>query len=242
MALPALRFTTLDDFKEYASLGGTSDVDRMLTRALAGAEEFAERYCRRRFAPEPALDDEGKDTRPSIRKRFTTRGKTVIRIPDLRVVDEGAGGVNFYGRKLYADTQYFLGYDGYGDEDEYGGEGHEPGSDPGAVVPHEPATEITLGYGYGTGYGISGQFAYVLPLGYKANDLEIWGRWGFNPTPPSVLDAVYSIAARRYRERDASWSDTVVTPEGGALSYFRQMPASVQAELDRFRITNWGLV
>jgi hypothetical protein len=246
VAPPKLRYANLDDFKVYASLTDQSDLDPMLQSVLAGAEEFVERYTRRRFAIEPPLNpDTGEDTEPSVRKRFTTRGRTVVRIPDLRVVDNGAGGVIFYGRTLYPITQYYLGPDGYGDEADWGGE--ENASDPGQpgigpVVQHNPATEITLGYGYGTGYGISGQFAYVLPLGYRANDLEIWGRWGWYPTPPSILDGTYAIAARRYRERDASWSDTVVTPAGGAMQYLKQMPSSVKAELDSFRVPNWSMV
>lgn len=68
------------------------------------------------------------------------------------------------------------------------------------------------------------------------SDLVITGRWGFLSTPPDVKDAVLAMAARRYRERDASYADTVSAPDGGILAYFRGVPERVKAVLDTYRL------
>lgn len=72
--------------------------------------------------------------------------------------------------------------------------------------------------------------------------LVITGRWGFNPCPKEIKDAVLTLAARRWRERDAAYADTVQYPDGGAVSYYRQLPAMVKTALDLYRIPNIALV
>jgi hypothetical protein len=186
------------------------------------------------------ITDCGYDSNPPVTRRYTTRGKTTNRVQDLRLVDAapdpripGSGGVVLYGRRLFPN-QYFLEYNGYspGGADEAFGTGEYA----------EPASEIILGYGYGLGMTLAQQFAYVLPQQYLANDLQITGRWGFSPTPIDVLDATYTWAARAYREKDAAFSDTLMTPEGMTFSYFKTMPARVKQVLDTYRILNIALV
>lgn len=70
----------------------------------------------------------------------------------------------------------------------------------------------------------------------------ITGRWGFSPTPPDVKDAVLTLAARRWRERDAAYADRITFAEGGSLDYLRQLPASVAAILNLYRPPRVGLV
>jgi hypothetical protein len=70
----------------------------------------------------------------------------------------------------------------------------------------------------------------------------ITGRWGFNPTPSDVKDAVLTLAARRWRERDAAYADRITFAEGGSLDYLRQLPASVSAILNLYRPPRVGLV
>lgn len=65
--------------------------------------------------------------------------------------------------------------------------------------------------------------------------LVLKGRFGFNPTPADIIDAVLTIAARRYRERDAVFSDAVQTSDGGLLSYFRSLPSNIQHILRSYK-------
>lgn len=62
----------------------------------------------------------------------------------------------------------------------------------------------------------------------------ITGRFGLAPAPADLKDAVLMMAARRWRERDAAYGDSVQMPEGGIVSYFRQFPPSVQSTLDSY--------
>jgi hypothetical protein len=184
--------------------------------------------------------DCGFDSSPPVTKRFTTRGKTENKVPDLRLVDPapdpnipGSGGVVLYGRRLLPN-QYYLGYSGYapGGADESFGTGDYA----------EPASTITLGYGYGLGMTLAQQFAYVLPQMYLANDLQITGRWGWYPTPADIVDATYSIASRAYRERDAAFSDQLMSPEGVAFAFYKSMPSRIKAILDPYRPLHIALI
>lgn len=77
--------------------------------------------------------------------------------------------------------------------------------------------------------------AILIPT-YGARVLELEGYFGFHPTPPDVRLAVLEWAARAYHERNARMADSVADPEGGAWSYFRQIPAGIAATLDRYWI------
>lgn len=94
----------------------------------------------------------------------------------------------------------------------------------------EPAQSIYLAI---TPYGIGGVSYFGTAT--LANQLLITGRWGFNPVPPDVKDCVLALAARRAKERKSAWSDSVAMPDGSVLSYFRQLPASVQGALDLYK-------
>lgn len=80
------------------------------------------------------------------------------------------------------------------------------------------ATTIRL-----TNTGLVGLYANV------RSTLAITGWWGYYPLPADIADAAYRLFARMYAERKAVWSDSVLTPEGGIMQYFRQLPLSVQA-------------
>jgi hypothetical protein len=70
-----------------------------------------------------------------------------------------------------------------------------------------------------------------LPYG----QLIVTGRWGFLDAPAPVKQAVSALTMRMYRERDAAWADSVATPDGSVLSYFRQLPASIAGSLDLYK-------
>jgi hypothetical protein len=72
--------------------------------------------------------------------------------------------------------------------------------------------------------------------------VAITGRWGWNPTPEAIIDAVLVIASRKVRMRQASYADQVVTAEGLTFAYFRMLPADVKAVLDFYRVPKVALV
>lgn len=74
----------------------------MLQGLLFAAERFLQRYARRHFETEPALVD-GEDTANPVAKTFVVvRGRSVIRIPDLRA----AASVVLDGLTLNTSTGY----------------------------------------------------------------------------------------------------------------------------------------
>lgn len=100
----------------------------------------------------------------------------------------------------------------------------------------EPATFVQLYYPYGSTGSL---------LGYTTSGvgtLSITGRWGWNPVPEDVKVAVMSLTMRLWKERKASWGDTVVLPDGSIISYFKSLPASVQAGLNMYRKVNLAVV
>jgi hypothetical protein len=204
--------------QELLSFGGLREerVDGALLEILLdAAEDFVARYTRRHFVPEPALADDGSDTLDPVTKSFyITRGRKTLRIPDLRV----ATTVKLNGSALVTDIGYQI--------DSYG----------------EPATSLTLVVPYG--YANNAMGVYVAPLTnpYGNGVVAITGRWGWNPAPLVIKHAVLALTMRMYRERDANWSDSVALPDGSVLSYFRQLPASVQGALNLLRTPNITLV
>lgn len=207
----------LSDLKAYLDLSKTTN-DAVLQRILDGAEKFVQRYTRRRFAPTPSLDANGNDTNAAVQKSFTTRGRAVIRIPDMRMTP--APVVTLQGTTL--NNNY---YDFGDDATEY---------------ENEPVTQIRLApYQWQVAMA---SFVTVPGLTAQMHDLKITAKWGWYPPPDDIVDAILTIGARRYRERDASYSDTVQMPDGAILSYFRQLPGSVQAILSNYRIPNLALV
>jgi hypothetical protein len=72
--------------------------------------------------------------------------------------------------------------------------------------------------------------------------LSVTGRFGWNPISDDLIDAVYTLAARRYRERQSNHADSVQLPEGLTLAYFRQLPASVQATFDFLRVPHFAVI
>jgi hypothetical protein len=72
--------------------------------------------------------------------------------------------------------------------------------------------------------------------------LSITGRFGWNPLPADLDDAIYTLAARRYRERQSNHADSVQLPEGLTLAYFRQLPASVQGTLNMLKVYHFSVI
>lgn len=79
------------------------------------------------------------------------------------------------------------------------------------------------------------------PYSWMPGTVTVTGRWGWLDVPGEVLDGTYRLGARLYRERDASWSDSRVTPDGSVLQYFKALPASVQMGIDYYRTIRLAL-
>lgn len=62
------------------------------------------------------------------------------------------------------------------------------------------------------------------------------GLYGFTTLPAALADAIYTHAARHYRERDALYGDTVTLDDGSDVHFYRQFPVRVRAVYDLYRI------
>jgi hypothetical protein len=82
---------------------------------------------------------------------------------------------------------------------------------------------------------------YSSPFLSRTATLSITGLWGFNPTPAAVRDAIIQIAARRYRKRDAGYSDQVDTGTG-AFDYRGSYPREAMDALSLYRMPHVAVV
>lgn len=126
-----------------------------------------------------------------------------------------------------------------------------------------PAPTVELGPGavlaLNTGYALEGmqeQLPYATHIDLQPawgryswpggnDDLTITGWWGWredDPMWPSAKRACLSLAARMHAEKGARWADSVQTAEGGAFTYLRQIPGSVQSFIDRIKVPRVALV
>ncbi len=191
------RLATLAQLRGHLASKVGPDQDSVLTVMLESAESFVERFCGRRFSPDPELVG-GEDLAPSVEKTvMVTPEDRLVRIPDVReVVSISLGGM------ALNPSDYKLGN----------------------YSAASPANQIEL------------LQTAVPSLTQPETELTITGRFGFNPTPADIVDAVLTIAARRYRERDAVFSDSLQTSEGGLLTYFRSLPSNIQLILRSYKM------
>ena len=202
------RWTTADVLREYLDLRAEASseiTNPALERRLNAAEAAAERYARRRFSafPDPIAVPGGAI------KEFTTRGRQVISVPDLRSIPAG-GYIRLNGVDLT--------------EDEW---------DPGDFWSEQPTTLVSLEVASSLS---AERFARVSMIGrpFVRNDLAILGHWGFDPTPADVIEATYLMAARVVKRRDSGYSDQQVT-ESEIRSYLRNMPEEAKSNLDSYK-------
>lgn len=72
--------------------------------------------------------------------------------------------------------------------------------------------------------------------------VQITGRFGFTALPAALADAIYTHAARHYRERDALYGDTVTLDDGATVHFNKTLPARVRAVYCQYRVTRAGAV
>jgi hypothetical protein len=77
--------------------------------------------------------------------------------------------------------------------------------------------------------------ATAIVLTCDARVLELTGLFGWEKPPAAIVKATITLAARAYEERNARFADQIIDPVGGVTNYFRQLPASVHAELGLYR-------
>ena len=106
------------------------------------------------------------------------------------------------------------------------------------VIPD--AREITEVRADGTvistgGYATTSRQGHVVGLAFPNSYspvyevVEVTGRFGFQSIPANLAEAIYTLAARMYYERDAQYADQVAVAEGTAVqSYYRQLPPRVK--------------
>jgi len=70
--------------------------------------------------------------------------------------------------------------------------------------------------------------------------LQITGKFGFTVLPAALADAIYTHAARHYRERDALYGDTVTLDDGATVHFNKTLPARVRATYCQYRVTRAG--
>jgi len=78
--------------------------------------------------------------------------------------------------------------------------------------------------------------AHALMLPAPAEVVTITGWFGFASVPPSIRDATLGWAQRAYHETRARMSDQSVDPDGGMVSYFRQVPPFVAVAVQHYQV------
>jgi hypothetical protein len=181
------------------------------------------------------VTDCGFDSAPPVLKAFSTRGKTTVRVPDLRVIDSAPDprmpqfqGLSLRGQRLQAN-QYDLGYGGYGPDGQFGL--GDADAEPVTSIELIPFLPDAAAFGVMLGYGP-----------WMTQDLQIVGRWGWLVPPPDVVDAVYQVAGRLYMERNAAFSDQMITADGVIWQFFKTLPSSTQAALSTYIVPNGAFI
>lgn len=201
---------TLDELKAQLDVARTDD-DVPMQAALDGVCQRVENYTGRRFRPDPPLTSENPDadTQPAVTRKVRLprhHWRRWLRYPDWE-----------YPRTLKVDIPDAREIDSIvGTQVTF--TGFEPLDDP-------PYRRVEL-------YGV--QYPFQSPV-TQLPELTVTGRFGIYPAPADLKDAVLFMAARRWKERDAVYGDTVQFPDGGpVVSYFRQFPPAVQATLELY--------
>lgn len=102
--------------------------------------------------------------------------------------------------------------------------------DLGTGLEDEPATWITL----------NTLSAYVAIRPAFTSTLVITGRWGFNPTPPEVVDAACQMVAKAWKKSQANWADQMMAADGAMFAYFNQLPDQVRLAVLGYKPLNLG--
>lgn len=106
--------------------------------------------------------------------------------------------------------------------------------------------ELTSDHGYITHVVIDPDaslptgWASEWPIGNRSRLVaSVTGTFGMDPIPDDLADAIYTHAARNWKEKEAMYADQVALDEGGAVvNYFRSMPPRVKAVYEDYRMAS----
>jgi hypothetical protein len=215
-------FLATADVRDYLQQPSTTGrfSDAQIGSNIRAAQAFLQRQTGRQFEPQ-------EDTT----KVFTTLGRAIVTIPDLRSASSVAKNTS----DLVADSGYHL-------------------------LPDRMSTGIYTGIQFrvpSVGYG---DWYKSDPLWWdknldrppwgsgssyssEANDLVITGDWGYNPQipgtapvmPDDVLHAVKVLASFYTLRPQSVLAGAQVTPEGALLSY-RELPMEVRGFIDEWTL------
>jgi hypothetical protein len=198
-----MEFVTPQDVRDYLRMDGVDGDDlrygdRQLGSNIRAASSFLQRTTRRQFEPQTATT-----------KRFTSNGRVVVPIPDLRA----ATSVTLQDAPLDASETYWL-------------------------IPDPIAPEVYTGVqvrAFGGNYRANPQwFDRNLDRDWRRGlyttslpgDLVIVGNWGHDPYPEDLLMATKVLAAWYTKRPEAVLANVRITPEGSELQY-GEMPPEV---------------
>lgn len=211
-----LRLATIAELGAELDITNYASHTAIFTTELLAAQGIVERYCQRRFSPVLTPDDgSGGAVDANIAKTFTVGSSKFVRVPDLRTVSS----IVLNGATLDATT-----YDlGYRSDD-------------------MPTTFIELGWG-NTRLPTALTFGKVSAIGgLNPRNLVVTGKWGFASCPSDVKHAVLVLAARMYKQRQASFADTVMLDNGSMIAYLKQLSPEVKLALDSYRVSRSAVV
>lgn len=192
---------------ESGSVGSWSD--EQIGSNIRAASGNLQRWTRRQFEAQTAQS-----------KTFTTHGKALIVIPDLRT----ATSVLSNGSALAADEGYWLIPDRYDQSVSVGMQFR--------IVDRDTDPRWYL---HDSQWWDKGLDLYSRSWASQPNDLVITGDWGWSSLPEPLLHAT-KVLAGFYTLRPASLlGDTRITTEGAIVSY-RSLPQEVQDF-----VTDWTL-
>lgn len=197
---------TLAELKSYLDTTRNTD-DVLLQGILDGVSGRVERYTGRLLHPDPPLAGGGLDTAPAVTKTVTLPRRLLRASPDFSPLRPVTRTVDIpEARQLATVTGAAATVSGF---QALGAAPWERIQVFGLTVPwQDPVT--------------------ALPA------ITLTGRFGWWPAPDDLKDAVLVMAARRWKERDAAYGDTLQLAEGITVSYFRQFPATVQATIESY--------
>jgi hypothetical protein len=175
----------------------------ILEAAISQAQEPFPIGCGRSITPEPAFTSGGADTNPPVTKNLTMRGRGVL-VPDARVITQvevDKEAVTEYTTRIYNGTIVRL-----------------------ELPPEHSASFYDWG-GWGPPFS---ERSARFDEHRAPHTVAITGRFGIWPVLPDLLEAIYTLAARMYYEREAQYADIVQLAEGPGASigqtYYRTLP------------------
>jgi hypothetical protein len=211
LAVPALKLRIGKELSKDDPLLG-----ELLEGALAQAQAPAPLGTGRLLLPDPPLDSEGNDTGEPVARTFLIRGRHIA-IPDARAITSVVVDGNTDSPTVIEED---LGYS--------------------TMKRNGLIVRLTLHREHRYLWDQSGTWWNSAPEALNRplqHHITVTGKFGFAELPTDLRNAIYSLAARNFYERDAGYADQVAIAEGAAVqSYFRQLPPPVKLAFANYQL------